>query len=161
MNPRKGSQADAIKRSSTTRDTEAVDLLKGLYNASDNVFGEVAAILAEFELTQPQATMLWLLEPSGPPVPMRSLARQLRCDPSNVTLLGDQLEAAGLVERRPDPADGRRRNLHLTENGLEVWSLLIERIQRRSPVFTSLSIAEQGELMVLLEKIAAKETPGG
>ena len=159
MNPRKGSQADAMKQPST-KDDRAVRLLKALFNAGDAVFGEVAAILSEFELTQAQATMLWVLEPSGPPVPMRDLAHQLHCDPSNVTLLADQLQAKGLVERRPDPADGRRRILRLTEEGLEVWSLLIERIQKRSPVFTSLSTAEQGELIALLEKVATKQTTG-
>jgi MarR family transcriptional regulator, organic hydroperoxide resistance regulator len=138
--------------SSNITPEHAVALLKQIHEVTDIVFREVAEILAEFDLTQPQATMLWVLDPSTPPVSMRELARQLHYDPSNVTLLGDQLQTAGLVKRQPDPTDGRRRVLILTDQGLEVWSRLLERIVQRSPLFT-LSLKDQKQLLGLLEKV--------
>lgn len=97
--------------------------------------------------------MLWALEPSTPPVPMRELALMLRYDPSNISLLGDQLQRAGLVERQVDPTDGRRRVLRLTDKGLQAWSLLVERIEERSPLFSNLSTAEQRQLIALLQQV--------
>jgi DNA-binding MarR family transcriptional regulator len=83
---------------------------------------------------------------------MRELARRLDCDPSNITLLVDQLEAVGLVRRQPDPTDGRRRVLTLTDSGLALWSRLLERMQQRSALFT-LTIEEQNQLLGLLQKV--------
>lgn len=136
---------------------QALTLLKQVHEFNDLVFRDVAEILAEFNLTQPQATMLWVLDPSTEPVSMRELARKLHCDPSNVTLLGDQLQGAGLVERRPDPSDGRRRVLVLTDLGLQVWSRLLGRIVQSSPLFT-LSLKEQRQLLGLLEKVHTNST---
>ncbi|PZH13139.1 MarR family transcriptional regulator, partial [Streptomyces sp. NTH33] len=59
----------------------------------------------EHALTGAQARLLSLL--SLEPLPMRKLAQKLKCEPSNVTGIVDRLEARGLVERRPDPADRR------------------------------------------------------
>ncbi len=142
--------------SSTTSD-HACTLLKGVHDVADIVLRDVAEILAEFDLTQPQATMLWALEPSTPPVSMRELARKLHCDPSNITLLGNQLQAAGLIERHPDSTDGRRRVLVLSDQGRAVWSRLLERMQQRSPLFT-LSLKEQNQLIGLLDKVQTNNT---
>ncbi|MFK0118575.1 MarR family winged helix-turn-helix transcriptional regulator [Streptomyces sp. NPDC090994] len=73
---------------------------------------------AEHALTGAQARLLRLL--SLEPLPMRRLARKLRCEPSNVTGIVDRLEARGLVERRPDPGDRRVKVAAATEEGLRV-----------------------------------------
>jgi DNA-binding MarR family transcriptional regulator len=39
------------------------------------------------------------------PLPMRELATRLAADPPYVTLIVDDLQARGLVDRRPHPAD--------------------------------------------------------
>ncbi len=44
-----------------------------------------------------------------------ALADMLEIEPITLVRLLDKLEAAGLVERRPDPADRRVRRLYLTE----------------------------------------------
>jgi DNA-binding MarR family transcriptional regulator len=141
---------------------ERLELVKLLHDVADLVFSDAAELLAEFDLTEPQASMLWALDPSSPPTSMREFARKLRCDPSNITLLGDQLEAAGLVERRADPCDGRRRVLTLTEKGLKVWSLILRRLEERSPLF-ALSAREQRQLAALLEKVqrSRSQVPAG
>ena len=135
---------------------DSVTLLKLFFETYDAMSEAVADVLAELELSQSQATMLWALEPSSPPMPMRALARKLQFDPSNISLMSDRLAAAGLIERRPHPTDGRQRVLVLTDKGLKVWHLLIRRLEERSPVFTKLSKPEQAQLTELLAKAQAK-----
>ncbi|MGH3585331.1 MAG: MarR family winged helix-turn-helix transcriptional regulator, partial [Pseudonocardia sp.] len=93
----------------------------------DQVLGLAAALTAsvrelvrEFDLSDTLANVVWVLDPDADPVPLRRLAGQLQCDPSNVTLLADRLEEKGLAERRPHPDDGRVRTLVLTPEGVEV-----------------------------------------
>jgi MarR family transcriptional regulator, organic hydroperoxide resistance regulator len=131
--------------------SDAVTLIKLVFQAADSMASATSDVLAELELTQSQARILWALDPSRPPVPMRELARRLNFDPSNITLMTDRLAAAGLVERRPHPTDGRQRVLALTDEGLKVITLLIARLRELSPIFT-LSSQEQAELARLLAK---------
>lgn len=138
----------------SSQDTATLTLHKLVFDVADLVFADVAGLLAELDLTEPQATMLWALAPNTPPMPMRELARKLRYDPSNVSLLGDQLQAAGLVDRQPHPTDGRRRVLTLTERGLKLWSVIIGQLKERSPLCV-LSAEEQAELGALLQKVQA------
>ena len=48
-----------------------------------------------------------------------ALAQQLGVDKTVMTYLLDELETAGLVERRPDPADRRARHVLITDRGTE------------------------------------------
>lgn len=53
-------------------------------------------------------------------VPVRSqlaLAQEVSVDKSKLVLVIDELEAAGLVRRRPDPADRRARIVEATDEG--------------------------------------------
>ncbi|MGW0218910.1 MarR family winged helix-turn-helix transcriptional regulator [Micromonospora chokoriensis] len=74
------------------------------------------AVFAELGLTPATARALHQLDPDRP-LPARDLAGQLGCDRSNVTVLVDKLEQAGLVERRTDPSDRRQKTLVVTEKG--------------------------------------------
>jgi DNA-binding MarR family transcriptional regulator len=56
-----------------------------------------------------------------------ALAQHLGIDRTVMTYLLDDLEAAGLIERRPDPADRRARRVVATEKGT---TLLVELDQR-------------------------------
>src|SRR5690348_9705670 len=78
---------------------------------------EYEAAAAKHALTGAQARVLSLLSPG--PTPMRRLAQQLKCEPSNVTGIVDRLESRGLVERRLDPADRRVKLAAATEEGLD------------------------------------------
>src|SRR6476619_7235233 len=64
--------------------------------------GRVPQVASEFELSPMQAHVLRLLEPEEP-LPMRTLARKLCCDASNVTGIVDRLEELGLVRRAAAP----------------------------------------------------------
>jgi DNA-binding MarR family transcriptional regulator len=58
-----------------------------------------------------------------------ALAHYLGIDRTVMTYLIDDLEAAGLVERRPDPADRRARRLVATEPGAELLVALDRRLR--------------------------------
>ena len=134
--------------------SDAVTLIKLVFQTADTMASATSDVLDELELTQSQARILWALDPSRPPVPMRELARKLHFDPSNITVITDRLVAAGLVERQPHPTDGRQRVLALTDRGLGALGLLITRLQERAPVF-ALPPQELAELTRLLAKAQA------
>jgi DNA-binding MarR family transcriptional regulator len=76
---------------------------------------------AEGELTLPESAALARLNRGGPTT-AGALARLEQISPQSMgaTLAG--LEARGLVERRPDPADGRRIVLSLSAAGQRMLS---------------------------------------
>jgi DNA-binding MarR family transcriptional regulator len=68
------------------------------------------------ELTLPEAAALTRLDRGGPATPS-ALARQEQISPQSMGATIAALEARGLVERRPDPADGRRAVIYVTGRG--------------------------------------------
>src|SRR5918998_966137 len=54
---------------------------------------------------------------TGQPSTQVALAQHLGVDRTMMTYLLDDLEEAGLVERRPDPADRRARRVAITDPG--------------------------------------------
>ncbi|MEW1913997.1 MarR family transcriptional regulator [Kitasatospora sp. NPDC085895] len=56
------------------------------------------------------------------------LGREIGLDRTTVTRRADRLEQAGLLQRRPDPADGRATLLALTEQGHSVVSATRQRL---------------------------------
>lgn len=60
----------------------------------------------------------------------RALAERLGVDRTVMTYLLDDMERAGLVERRPDPADRRSRHIVATEHGQERWAKLQDPVQQ-------------------------------
>ena len=71
------------------------------------------------EMTLSQASVLSLLEREGPTTP-GILATKERISPQSMGTILVSLEALGLVSRIPDPTDGRRLVISLTEAGLQV-----------------------------------------
>ncbi|GGV35534.1 hypothetical protein GCM10010495_60740 [Kitasatospora herbaricolor] len=56
------------------------------------------------------------------------LGREIGLDRTTVTRRADRLEQAGLLERRPDPADGRATLLALTDDGRTVVAATRQRL---------------------------------
>lgn len=116
-------------------------------------------LLDELGLTGACANLLWLAEGTGgdaahPPQPLRQLAGQLGCDPSNVTLIAGKLEETGLARRVPAPDDRRVRTLELTDRGREVRAALLERAAGL-PGVVALDDEERAQLAALLARVAA------
>ena len=76
-----------------------------------------------------------------------------------ITQMVTKLEGEGLVERRPDPRDGRAVLVHLTPAGRKVVTDRREdRVARLAPLLTRLTDAERATLaaaLPVLEHIAA------
>ncbi|MFE0451540.1 MarR family winged helix-turn-helix transcriptional regulator [Streptomyces sp. NPDC058914] len=102
-------------------------------------------------LTGAQAKLLGLL--SLEPLPMRKLANRLKCEPSNVTGIVDRLEARGLVERRPDPADRRVKLAVATEEGRRVAKGLRESLRFAREPLAGLAEEERVVLRGLLQRM--------
>jgi DNA-binding MarR family transcriptional regulator len=111
---------------------------------------------AEHALTGAQARLLSLL--SLEPLPMRKLARKLKCEPSNVTGIVDRLEARGLVERRPDPTDRRVKLAAATEEGRRVARSLRESLRFAREPLAGLSGREREVLRDLLHRMLGTES---
>jgi DNA-binding MarR family transcriptional regulator len=58
-----------------------------------------------------------------------ALAQHLGVDRTVMTYLLDDLEAAGLIERRPDPSDRRARRIVATKKGNELLTSLNDRLR--------------------------------
>ena len=58
-----------------------------------------------------------------------ALAQHLGVDRTVMTYLLDDLEAAKLIERRPDPADRRARRIVATQSGTELLASLDDRLR--------------------------------
>jgi DNA-binding MarR family transcriptional regulator len=113
---------------------------------------------AEGELTLPESAALTRLDRGGPAT-SSALAKQEQISPQSMGATLGALEARGLVERRPDPQDGRRVVLSVTDAGRQV--LRNKRNARTEQLAQALSAgftpAELKQLMAaapLLERLA-------
>jgi len=108
-----------------------VDLTLGL---ADRTQAVITDVMAELDLTQALADVLWQLDPAAPLPSLRALAARLRCDPSTVTFLADRLEARHFATRRVDLANRRVKTLRLTPQGRRARRRLVEAMVTRSPL---------------------------
>jgi DNA-binding MarR family transcriptional regulator len=101
--------------------------------------------------------LMWLTEG---PMSLSSLAEAVRVDAPYATLIVDSLEERGLVERRPDPDDRRRKLVALTPDGKEAAQRILRIKREPPPVFANLSAAELDTLEELMRRlVAAKRGP--
>ncbi|MFJ2769767.1 MarR family winged helix-turn-helix transcriptional regulator [Streptomyces sp. NPDC087300] len=114
-------------------------------------YEEYEAAAGEHALTGAQARVLGLL--SVEPMPMRRIAQKLKCEPSNITGIVDRLEARGLVERRPDPADRRVKLAAPTEEGVRVARGLRDSLDFAREPLAELSREERVSLRGLLRRM--------
>jgi DNA-binding MarR family transcriptional regulator len=84
-----------------------------------------------------------------------AMAQRLGVDRTVMTYLLDDLENAGLVERRPDPADRRARRVVLTEAGRTRLCDVERRLRKvEDRVLGTLDPAERDTLRTLLQRVA-------
>jgi DNA-binding MarR family transcriptional regulator len=114
--------------------------------------------IERFDLRARHVIALTLLRESGER-PQADLAHVLRIDPTNVVGLLNELETAGLVERRRSPLDRRRHTVALTAAGHDrlaaIEDVLIT-VERR--VLSALDDVQRATLHTLLR--AATEESG-
>lgn len=113
---------------------------------------------ADGELTLPESSALTRLNRGGPAT-SSALAKLEQISPQSMGATLGALEVRGLVERRPDPKDGRRVVMSLTDAGLQ--ALRNRRNARTEQLATALSTdftrSELQQLMAvapLIERLA-------
>ncbi|WP_069172680.1 MarR family winged helix-turn-helix transcriptional regulator [Streptomyces griseus] len=134
---------------------DVIALIGGVVARYHEEYDRAAAAHA---LTGAQARVLGLL--SHEPMPMRKVARTLKCEPSNITGIVDRLELRGLVERRPDPADRRVKLAAPTEDGMRTARQLRDALDFAREPLADLSEAERTMLRDLLRRMLGDEPSG-
>jgi MarR family transcriptional regulator, transcriptional regulator for hemolysin len=108
---------------------------------------------AEIGLTLPQCMVLGYLQ-RNEGISQTRLAELTDSEPMTLGRLLARMEASALVERRPDPSDGRAHSLFLAPKATplvdEIWRLS-ERTRARA--LTGLDAADRGQLVALLQRI--------
>src|SRR5262252_3921535 len=110
------------------------------------------------ELSLPESSALARLDRVGPATP-GALAKVEQISPQSMGATLAALEARGLIERRPDPADGRRVVLSVTDAGLELLrnkrgARTEQLAQALSAGFTAAELRQLAAAAPLLERLA-------
>lgn len=107
-----------------------------------------------FGLRKVEFSMLLLLLANEQLSP-KPLARMLRVTAPKLTLLLDGLQSRGLLQRRPNPLDGRSQHVRLTERGTRVARQAAEASKNlEAEIRQHLSSAEHAMLIELLFKLS-------
>ncbi len=101
----------------------------------------VRRLRAEYSFPVAQASVLSRLDRDGAQT-ASALAAAEHVRPQSMAQTLGELETAGLIERRPDPADGRRNQVELTAEGRE---RVLEGRGRREDWLAAAIAAELGE----------------
>ena len=104
----------------------------------------------------PRGYQVLSMATGGPCRTQAAMAERIGVDRTVMTHLIDALEAADLVERKPDPNDRRARRIELTPRGRVTYDELAARIDRvERAVLSGLDDASVGELRGLLLRAAS------
>jgi DNA-binding MarR family transcriptional regulator len=137
-------------------DTTPVGVIARLGRATAYVDAGINARLAEFGLTRNSWDVLASLRRAGPPhrLSPTELYRSLMRSSGAMTHRLAELERAGLVERAPDPEDGRSLLVELTRKGLTLVDRVAPaHIDNERALLAGLSDDEQAALAALLSKL--------
>ena len=88
------------------------------------------------------------------PMSMSELADALDIEKPNATTVVAELEAAGLVRRRPHPTDGRAKLAELTARGRQLARRADKILATPPPGLTALSTEQLTTLAQILERIS-------
>jgi MarR family transcriptional regulator, organic hydroperoxide resistance regulator len=112
-------------------------------------------------VTAPQAMVLNFLSQEDR-ISSHRLGRKAELDSATLTGILDRLEAAGFIERRPNPTDRRSIRVFLTEKGRQT-ALEIGRLVKKANAgfLRSLSAEEVKSLRSLLERIRVQDAGNG
>ncbi|MFP5320552.1 MAG: MarR family winged helix-turn-helix transcriptional regulator [Acidimicrobiia bacterium] len=122
----------------------------------------IEACFARHGLTTGDFDVLAALRRAGAPHVLRptDLARQLMLSPAGMTNRLDRLEAAGMVERRPDPDDRRSWLITLSAKGLEVVDAAVtEHVANEAALLEPLTASQRKALDAALRALLASVEP--
>lgn len=143
-----------------TDDLPASLLMFISYRAAENRIIE-ALRRAGYDTTIAQGRVAARIGPDG--TRLTDLAEQAQISKQTATALVDKLEQAGLVERTPDPTDGRARLVRLSVKGKEALPIARAEEQRIEAEWTAhlgkRRMAQLREALTMLREITDPYAP--
>jgi DNA-binding MarR family transcriptional regulator len=141
-----------------SEDPDAGDVAAALRVSIGLLLRRLRQVPAEGELTLPESSALARLDRGGPTT-ATVLARLEQISPQSMGATLSALEERGLVERRPDPGDGRRAVISLTGAGLQTLrdkrnARTRQMAQALSAGFTPSELSQLKAAAPLLERLA-------
>ncbi len=107
----------------------------------------------EIGVTGPQARLLLTLN-RAPGENQGFYAERLEVEPITLCRMADRLEEANLIERRPDPADRRAWQLHLTDKSRKMVGRLQQKVESLvDDMLAGLTADERAEFARLLTAV--------
>jgi DNA-binding MarR family transcriptional regulator len=116
----------------------------------------IAAVLTRYGLNEPQFAVLAALRRAGPPHTLSptDLYNGLLVSSGAMTNRLERLAAAGLVERVPDPGDGRSLLVALTDKGQQVINEAVAaHTANEHRLLSSLTATERAQLADVLRRL--------
>ncbi|GAA2191229.1 MarR family winged helix-turn-helix transcriptional regulator [Micromonospora lupini] len=139
----------------TTTDSGDESLAETFWAVASRLRRQTRESLAPWDVTPSQSRALGVLGRHGEVRP-GTLAEHLHIAPRSATEVIDDLQARGLVERRPDPADRRATLVALTAEGTRISADI--RAARRAEAdrfFGHLDDSDRAELARILRTLRA------
>ncbi|HEX8854168.1 MAG TPA: MarR family transcriptional regulator [Thermoleophilaceae bacterium] len=149
---------DEWSRERPELDTTAMGVIGRLMLVARLADGRLSAPLRERGLDRGWFDLLAALRRAGRPYELnpKALMESVMLSSGGMTKRLDNLERAGLVERRPDPADRRGTLVRLTPSGRRAVDRAVElHIANEDALLDSLDDDELGALDDLLRKLVA------
>jgi DNA-binding MarR family transcriptional regulator len=132
---------------------EDLPLVDALVQSSFLVQGVMRRVAARHDLSVIQMRLLGILRDREPGTLL--LSRILELDKSSVTGLVDRAEKRGLVERVPDPDDGRAVRIRITQGGRAIVTAGATEVEAEiETVAAGLTDPQRRQLAGLLSRIA-------
>jgi DNA-binding MarR family transcriptional regulator len=137
-------------------DTEPLAIVARIGRAAAYFDQSINELMAQYGLGRSSWDVLASLRRTGPPYELSptELYRGLMRSSGAMTNRLHRLERAGLIERRPGPADGRSRLVRLTAAGLELVDEIAPRhMENERRLISTLSEAERRALIGILRRL--------
>ena len=134
--------------------SSAMAAVTSIMRAQQLLLAELDAILRPHGLTFARYEALVLLSFSREGrLPLRVMGERLMVHPTSVTNTIDRLEAAGMVIRRPNPADGRGRLAEITDLGRDAVRLATPDLMAAEFGLSGYSEPDRESLFALLRSL--------
>ena len=142
----------------SAEETQALDTYIKLIRAADSLMSRVYRSVELEGLTTSQFGVLEALMHVGP-LCQRELGAKILKSSGNITMVIDNLEKRGLVERRRDTGDRRYVTVYLTTSGEQLIATIFPRhMERIKDEFRVLSSSDQQNLGKLCRTIGLGQT---
>lgn len=125
-----------------------------IMRAQQILLGQVDAVVRPFGLTfaRYEALVLLTFSKAGE-LPMSKIGERLMVHPTSVTNTVDRLAASGLVDKRPNPHDGRGTLASITDKGREIVESATRELMAMDFGLAVYDQEECGEIFALLRPL--------